>query len=93
MVYDDGIIQRVWERGAAVSGCSPDNWRMDMYGALIGRTAFGKLGSPYGWEIAKLDPGGPDHAENLWPMHWQSARARRAAAERAPAARHPMIIA
>jgi hypothetical protein len=92
MVYDDGIINRVWEQGSAVRGCSPDNWRMDIFGALIGRTAFDKQGSPYGWEIAKLDPEGPDEAGNLRPLHWQSARARRAAAGRAPA-KGPLIIA
>ncbi len=92
MVYDDGIIQRVWEQGAAVRGCSPNNWRADHYGALIVRSAFGKQGSPYGWEIGKLDPAGPEDMANLRPLHWQSARAQRAAAGRA-SARNPMIIA
>ena len=91
MVYNDGIIQLVWERGAVVRGCSPDNWRSDLFGALICRSAFSKQGSPYGWEIGKLDQDGPEEGENLRPLHWQSARAQRAAAVRAPA-RGPIII-
>jgi len=92
MVYSDGIIQRVWECGAPVRGCSPDNWRADAFGALICRSDFARQGSPYGWEIGKLDPAGPDDEGNLRPLHWQSARAHRAAPERVPA-RKPVIIA
>jgi len=76
MSFDDDTIQKVWEKGSAISGKTPELYRLDSLGNLIYRYSYG-LTTPMGWEIDHSKPqakGGTDHLNNLQPLQWKANR-------------------
>ena len=72
MSYSQKDIQRIWAKGKVV-GDKPNEWRQDDFGAWIGFSAYGKRGTPYGWEVDHIEPkeqGGADVLSNLRPLQW-----------------------
>lgn len=72
MYWTDEIIDLVWKRGAVVDGFNPALWRKDECGAWIARLRYGDRVSDYGWDIRRIDPGGPDAMPNLRPLQWRN---------------------
>ncbi len=74
-LFDEYIIQQVWEKGKIIERNSPATWREDSYGYFMKREFYGKKNSRYGWEIDHIKPltaGGDDNLENLQPVQWQN---------------------
>jgi hypothetical protein len=72
MSFSDEDIQKVWEKGDAVTGQDAGKWRKDKCGAWIGRDKYGNRQSDYGWEIDHIDPDGGDGMSNLRPLQWEN---------------------
>jgi len=75
MNYSDDLVQKVWEKGSAVSNNDPAVWRKDQCEAWIGRQYYGNRDSKYGWEIDHIKPvsdGGRDDLSNLRPLQWEN---------------------
>lgn len=74
-MFNEEIIQAVWEKGIMVDGYDSANFRKDSVGAWMIRTEYGNINSPYGWQIDHVYPqskGGSDDLINLRPMQWQN---------------------
>ena len=81
MAYSDDTIQKVWEKGTAVSPNDPNVWRKDQCKAWIGRPHYGNRRSQYGWEIDHIKPeseGGGDEPSNLRPLQWKNSASKQA---------------
>ena len=53
--------------------------RVDAFGSLIWKEAYGNTNSKLGWEIDHIRPvasGGGDEIENLQPLQWENNRKR-----------------
>jgi len=72
MAWSDEVIQKVWEKAAAVTGNDTDEWRKDECGAWIGRRYYGSREAQFGWEIDHISPGGSDALSNLRPLQWEN---------------------
>ena len=62
-----------WQKGYAVDGYDPREWRVDEHGYWIRWSDYGDRNSPYGWEIDHIVPrslGGTGVIDNLRPLHW-----------------------
>ena len=73
--FDETIIEAVWNRAPISSERPP--MRVDAYGALIWRQAYGNTNSKFGWQIGRKTPlskGGKDDLENLQPLQWENNR-------------------
>jgi hypothetical protein len=72
MAYATDVVQEVWETGKTVSDNDPRIWRKDECGAWMQRSMYSDRNSQYGWEIARIAPGGPDALPNLRPLQWMN---------------------
>jgi len=71
-MFDEEMIQKVWEKGKPVLNNNPVEWRKDDCGAWIGRKYHGNRDSQYGWEIDHINPNGGDGINNLRPLQWEN---------------------
>ena len=72
MIWNEEMIQSIWEKGQITNNNDKHKWRKDECGAWIGRQEYGNRDSEYGWEIDHISPGGPDELSNLRPLQWQN---------------------
>ena len=75
-MFNEQIIQQVWEKAKVVDGYNPNLWRQDFANAWICRDAYGTT-MIFGWEIDHLRPisdGGTDDIANLNALHWRNNR-------------------
>lgn len=75
-MFNEQIIQQVWDKATVVEGYNPNLWRQDFAGAWIRRDAYGTTMN-FGWEIDHLLPvskGGADDIGNLYALHWKNNR-------------------
>ena len=70
--FSEEDIQKVWNKGATVSGYDSEKFRKDKCDAWMTRSQYGNRDSIYGWEIHHVDPDGGDKIENLLPMQWEN---------------------
>lgn len=73
--FDETIIEAVWEKARVSAAHRP--LRIDAFGSVIWREAYGNINSKLGWEIDHIKPvteGGGDELENLQPLQWQNNR-------------------
>lgn len=73
-VFDENIIEQVWQKATPVENNDPNIYRKDYAGAWIRRDQYGKQ-TEYGWEIDHLKPislGGTDNILNLYPLQWNN---------------------
>jgi hypothetical protein len=73
--FDGAIIEAVWSRAPASSDHPP--LKVDAYGALMWRAAYGNTNSKFGWEIGRRRPlanGRGDELDNLVPLQWENNR-------------------
>lgn len=59
----------VWEKGKTIPGRDRDFWREDQSRQLMCWAHYGKRSEPEGWVFARINPYGPDEADNLQPVH------------------------
>jgi HNH endonuclease len=77
------LIEAVWERAQASPEHAP--LRVDVFGALMWRPAFGNTNSKLGWEIhhrIPVEQGGGDELDNLEAVQWENHRRLDAASAR-----------
>jgi 5-methylcytosine-specific restriction endonuclease McrA len=76
--FDEATVEAVWQKGKAVAGQNPAEWRKDACGAWIARAQYGSTSDDgAGWEIDHIRPdakGGGDELSNLQPLHWKNNR-------------------
>lgn len=75
-MFNEQIIQQVWEKAKVVDGYNSNLWRQDFANAWICRDAYGTTRN-FGWEIDHLRPisnGGSDDIANLNTLHWRNNR-------------------
>lgn len=73
MVFDEDLIQRVWQKGRATPERDQDEWRKDQCGAWMRREQYGGETAEFGWKIENVSIGGGDELANLKPFHWRNA--------------------
>lgn len=71
-MFNEEIIQKVWEKGRSVPNNNSNEWKKDECGAWIGRKYHGSRDSQYGWEIDHINPNGSDDIGNLRPLQWEN---------------------
>lgn len=74
-MFNDDVIQKVWEKGKTVPNYDSRLVRKDQCDAWIKRYDYGNRDSDYGWEIDHIKPvsqGGTDDLYNLRPLQWQN---------------------
>ena len=73
--FESTTVEAVWARAPVSSDHRP--LRVDAYGALIWKEAYGNTNSKLGWEIGRRKPlarGGGDDLDNLQPLQWENNR-------------------
>jgi hypothetical protein len=83
--FPPALIQAVWEKAAASPEHAP--LRLDAFGSLIWREAFGNSSSKLGWEIhhrIPVEQGGDDDLANLEAVQWENHRRLDAAIAKMP---------
>ncbi len=73
--FSPAIVQAVWDK----TEISPDHapLKLDAFGTLIWRHAFGNTSSKLGWEIhhrVPVEQGGGDDLDNLEAVQWENHR-------------------
>ena len=78
-MFDNKIVQHVWDKARIVEGYDPNIVRKDSCGAWIMKSEYGNCDNDFGWEIDHVFPralGGDDCLVNLRPMQWENNRAK-----------------
>ncbi len=78
-MFDENLINRVWNSARVEEGYNPDRFRKDACGAWIIRNQYGRSDTIYGWEIDHIYPqalGGKDDLFNLRAMQWENNRSK-----------------
>ena len=78
-MFDEGIINSVWEKAQKVDNFDPNQFRKHACGAWIIRNHYGQRNSIYGWEIDHVYPqslGGGDDEANLRAMQWENNQSK-----------------
>jgi len=63
----------VWQKGRAIQGWNPAEWRMDALGGLMRYAEYGQT-TAFGWEIDHINPDRADELWNLQPLYWLNNR-------------------
>jgi hypothetical protein len=74
-LFSPSVIQAVWDKLVVSAEHAP--LKMDAYGAVIWREAFGNNNSKLGWEIhhrLSVEQGGGDDLDNLEAIQWENHR-------------------
>jgi hypothetical protein len=69
MPLDESLVQSVWEKGRAMPGRDPMEWRRDQCGAWLHREQYENEDSEYGWRILTVVAGGGKDVDDLQPFH------------------------
>ena len=78
-MFDENLINKVWNSAKIEAGYNPDRFRKDACGAWIIRNQYGRSDTIYGWEIDHIYPqalGGKDDLFNLRAMQWENNRSK-----------------
>lgn len=78
-MFDENLINKVWDSAKIEAGYNPDRFRKDACGAWIIRNQYGRSDTIYGWEIDHIYPqalGGKDDMVNLRAMQWENNRSK-----------------
>lgn len=78
-MFDENLINRVWNSARVEEGYNPDRFRKDVCGAWIIRNQYGRTDTIYGWVIDHIYPqalGGKDDIFNLRAMQWENNRSK-----------------
>lgn len=73
--FEVATIDAVWSKARLSEDHPP--LKMDQFGSLMWREAYGNTNSKLGWEIDHIKPvaeGGDDELENLQALQWQNNR-------------------
>lgn len=74
-MFNENIIEQIWNHATQVEGFNPDIIRKDACGAWIMRNQYANRDSIFGWEIDHVYPismGGADDFVNLRAMQWEN---------------------
>ena len=73
--FSTETLVAVWNKAQVVSGIDYNQRRMDVCGAWIDWSEYGKRDTDKGWEvdnILAIANGGGDSLSNLRPLHWKN---------------------
>lgn len=76
--FQERVKRMVWEKAQTISGRDPNEFRVDVCGALMRWSQYGvTVKNGTGWEIDHIKPvarGGDDSIQNLQALHWENNR-------------------
>ena len=84
-LFSPAVVQAVWDKIEVNAEHTP--LKVDTYGAVIWREAFGNTSSKLGWEIhhrVPVEQGGGDDLDNLEAVQWENHRRMDTESTKAP---------
>lgn len=81
--FTEKELDAMFSKANSIDGCDSDEWRIDVSGAIIRRSSYGRTDEMYGWEVDHIVPesllsdnGVPqemiDDDINLRPLNWNN---------------------